>query len=272
MNKERFDFISSRLTFIEITKDEFININLWHHLDVFETHVYGIFSQYSRIKENLKFKTEDDISKTPTVQVNLDIYYYILTWDKLKKIYEKIKNLINQAQQSPQSLPEKFTNEFRNWKRRIDHIFTEYDDEIRNEYEHPSLDFYSEGALQMWGNIMLNADGNIKAHAGKDSFAVIKKQHVDKVLQLRTDLFDLFLKYFTQKPLNQELIKVRDSIETNVESIIQELTDYKSKNDLDNFNNLIQQLISVDIALSREYIRLSDEVKNKIYSMIFQRN
>lgn len=267
MYNNRFDFFSNRLTFIDITPDELVNINLWHHLSVFESHVYGVSLQHNRIKEDLKLPSIDEPRGIPLPQAGLDIYYYILTWDKLKKIYEKIKYLINLINQSPSPLPKEFNLEFREWKRRIDHLFSEYDDEIRNEYEHPSLESYSIGNIQMWGNIMMDSSGNIKAHAGKNCFALIKKEHTERMYDLRVELFDLFLKYFSQKQLTKQLIKIRDYVESNIEALSSELLDYKNKKDWDNFNNLFQEIITTEVYLSKENIKLTDESRNKIYSI-----
>lgn len=85
-DKNRFDFFSSRLTFIEVASDQLMNIDLWHYLSVFESHVYGVFMQYNRIKEDLEFPDPESFRRVPGPQAGLDIYYYTLTWDKLKKI------------------------------------------------------------------------------------------------------------------------------------------------------------------------------------------
>lgn len=83
----KFDFLSSRLNFVEVSTDQLMNIDLWHYLSVFESHVYGVFLQYNRIKKDLKFSEPENLRKVPGPQAGLDIYYYTLTWDKLKKIF-----------------------------------------------------------------------------------------------------------------------------------------------------------------------------------------
>jgi hypothetical protein len=269
MDNKQFDFFSNRLTFIDITPDKLLNVNLCHHLSVFESYVYGVASQYSRIKDDLDFSNIDDSVKVPLSQASLDIYYYILCWDKLKKIYEEIKRLVNLINQSPTPLPEKFNEEFREWKRRIEHLFLEYSDEVRNEYEHPSLEFYSIGNIQMWGNISTDSSGNIKAHAGKDCFASIKKEHTDRIYHLRIDLFDLFLKYFSKKQLTKELIKVRDFVYSNIEAISKDLQEFKTKKDWDNFNSLFKEIINIELYLSKEGIQLSNEIRDKIFSLFY---
>ncbi len=264
----KFDFISSRLNFIEVTNDQLINIELWHYLSVFESHVYGVFLQYNRIKEDLKFPDTENFQSVPGPQAGLDIYYYTLTWDKLKKICEKIKNLINRLTKPPISVPNSFTSEYRNWRRRIEHLFSEFDKEIRNEYEHPSIESYSVGNIKMWGNILIDRSGNIKAHAGKDWFALIKKEHFLRIQQLRTDLFDLFIKHFSQKPLTQELINARSYIENNIDSLSKELNELKENKNWEGFNELLYRLTMYDIYFSKESMPLTQKVKNKIYSVL----
>ena len=171
-----FDFFSSRLHYIEVTSDNLLNIELLYSLSVFENHVYGVFLQYNRIKEDLIVPDQGSFRSAPSPQAGLDIYYYTLTWDKLKKIYVEIKVLINRFQQTPSSIPAPFTKGFRLWKNRIDHLFSEFDNEIRNEYEHPSLEPYSVGNLIIQGSVLIDGMGNIKAHVGKDFFATIKER------------------------------------------------------------------------------------------------
>jgi hypothetical protein len=121
-NNIAFDFFSDRLHFIDVTDDALLNIKLWHYLSTFESHIYGVLMQHARIKSDLATH-EPHIRGLPGPQAGMDIYYYILTWDKLKKIYEKIRTTINQIQQMPRPMPTGFALEFRDWKKRIDHLF-----------------------------------------------------------------------------------------------------------------------------------------------------
>jgi hypothetical protein len=265
----KFDFFSSRLYFIEVTDNQLMNMELWHHLSIFENYVFGIFLQYNRIKADLKFPGPNEIKKIPGPQAGLDIYYYTLTWDKLKKVYEKLKSFINHIQQDSASFTTQFINDFRLWRKRIDHLLLEFDTEIRNEYEHPSLKSYSVGSLIMWGNIMIDRTGDIKSHVGKDLFTTIKIDHCNKLQQLRIDLIDLFIKHFTKKPLTQELVKVRDYIQDNIDSICKELNDYKENESWDEFNDLLYQLTMSQVYLSKEGIQLADDIVQKYHSTIF---
>ncbi len=267
--KNRFDFISSRLNYIEVSTDQLVNIELWHCLIVFENHVYGVFLQYNRIKEDLNFSDIEDLRRVPAPQAGLDIYFYILTWDKLKKIVNKINKFINRLTNPPASIPKYFTSEYRNWRRQIEHLFLDFDSKIRNEYEHPSLEAYSVGNMKIWGNIIADGSGDIKAHVGKDWFTIIKKDHCLRVQKLRTDLFDLFIKHFSQKPLTHELIKLRKYIEDNIDSLSKELYNLKENNNWEDFNELFRQLIMTDLHLTKEGMHLSEEVKQKIYSVLY---
>jgi hypothetical protein len=268
-NNNRFEFYSSRLHFIEVTTDQFVNIEVSHYLRVFESHVYGVSLQYNRIKTDLIFPKPEDLQRVPGPQAGLDIYYYTLTWDKLKKIYEKLKAIINRLQQTSSSFPNQFISAFRHWKRRIDHLFLEFDIEIRNEYEHPSLESYSIGNIIVWGNIVMDGLGNIKAHVGKEKFAIIKKEHCDRMNQLRIDLFDLFIKHFSEKPLTQELLKSRAYIEDNIDSLLKELTVLDKVGKRDEFNELLHHLLMYEVFFMRESMPLTDKVRTKIYSVIW---
>lgn len=269
MTEKRFDFFSSRLNFIEVTNDHLLNIELWHYLSVFESHVYGVSLQYNRIIADLSIPDPTKRREIPGPQAGLDIYYYILTWDKLKKIYNKLETIIDRLYKAGASMPKVFNSEFRLWKKRIANLFAEFDTKIRNEYEHPSLESYSVGNLIMWGNIMMDDSGNIKAHAGKKWFSTIKNEHRIKLQKLRTDLFDIFLKHFSKKPLTKELITARDYIEDNIDSILKELKDYKDKGDTEGFNDLFYKVTMHDIYLSKEGVALSRVTKDKIYSVLW---
>ena len=181
----------------------------------------------------------------------------------------KINNFINRLTRSSASIPNSFTSEYKNWRRRIEHLFSEFDTNIRNEYKHPSLESYSVGNIKMWGNIQIDNSGNITAHAGKNWFSIIKKEHCLRVQQLRTDLFDLFIKHFSEKPLTQELIKARKYIEANIDSLSKELSTLKEKNNWEDFNELLNQLTMYDVYFSKEYMPLPNNVKNKIYSVFW---
>ena len=268
MTTDAFDFFSGRLHFINVTDDSLLNIKLWHYLSIFESHVYGVCLQYSRIKSDLPTYESLDGPPVPAPQAGLDIYYYILTWDKLKKVYDKIKEIVNDLQQTAFSIPKVFVTDFRVWKRRMDHLLAEFDADVRNEYEHPSLEPHLTGNIMMWGNIMIDGSGNITAHAGKDWFTTIKKEHSERIQKLRTDLIDLFLKHFSQKPLTEELVKARDYIEENIDLMLSQLSELRVGADVAEFNKLLHTILMHDVYLMKEGVPLSTSVKGKLYSAI----
>ncbi len=225
--------------------------------------------QYSRIKSDLTAcESLDMLPSVPGPQAGLDIYYYILTWDKLKKVYEKIKEFVNDLQKNSPSIPKKFVTEFRLWKKRMDHLLKEFDTDVRNEYEHPSLEPYIKGNIFIWGIILIDDSGDIKAHMGKTCVATIKNEHCVRIQNLRTDLVDLFLNHFSQKPLTEELVKSRNSIEENIDSIVNQLRDLISRNDIAEFEKQLHVLLMLDIHLMQEGVPLSPSVKDKIHSII----
>lgn len=207
--------------------------------------------------------------RVPIPQAGLDIYYYILTWDKLKKIYEHIKAIINDLHQAAPSIPVGFTAEFRDWKKRAEHLFSEFVSKARNEYEHPSLESYSTGNIIMWGSIMIDRSGDITAHAGKDWFVTIKNEHCVRMLTLRTDLVDLFVKHFSQKPLTSELMKARSQIEENIDTILKELGELRVQKNTAEFNEMLHTLLMHDSYLSKEGVPLSTTVKGRLYAAIW---
>jgi hypothetical protein len=140
---------------------------------------------------------------------------------------------------------------------------------VRNEYEHPSLEFYSSENIQMWGNITKNKEGDIKAHAGKDSFVEIKAEHCQRIGQLRNIIFDLFIKHFSQKLLSEELIGLRDYLESSIDSLLEQLKNFRQSGDWGNFNDLLGKLTMYRIYLSREGIQLSDKTREKMYSGVY---
>ena len=248
-NNQRFDFFSSRLHFIKVTSDDLLNLELWRHLDAFESHVYGVFLQYNRIKLAQEMPDPVIIRKFNTHQLNLDIYFYTLVWDKLKKIYSKIAEVVNRIQQNYRSTPsardlKAFTDDFRLWKTRIDKLFSEFDGTTRNEYEHPSLKPHLFKNIQFWKNISSDSGGNIKAHVGNKIYALIKYEHFLKIDELRTALFDLFTRHFSQKSAISDLIKIRDYIENNIDHLSSELKTRIDNNDENGFHDILNQFMS----------------------------
>jgi len=78
----------------------------------------------------------------------------------------------------------------------------------------------------------------------------------------------MFIKYFSQKPLTEELIKAKRYIEDNIDELLKQLNASMNDGDTQGFNRLLHELIMCDDYLSREDVELSKDVKEKIYSFI----
>jgi len=265
----KFDFFSGRLDFMRVSNDNRINNDLWLYMSIFESHVFGVFMQYNRIKDDLKISERMNFQNFSIHRAGLDIYYYTMTWDKLRKIFKKISTVIDKIQKPPSTTPNSFISDFKLLKKRINHLFSEFNAAIRNEYEHPSLEAFSKGNVIMWGNIYHDNIGNIKAHVGKNLFAPIKEEHCKRIQNLRIELFDLFIKYFSRKPLTKDLIKARDNIEENIDSLVDKLNKFKEMHETAGFNNLLREFTMSYISLSKEAVQLSQSTKEKFFSAIF---
>ena len=118
---ESFLRLTSRLHFIQFCSDHYKNIEIWHYLSVLENYIYGVKSQYDRIRENISKMIDFNSlphSQMESTQVSLDVYYYTLTWDKISKTYDKFKRLINSLQKT-EPIPKLFNDDFKELKRRL---------------------------------------------------------------------------------------------------------------------------------------------------------
>lgn len=261
-----FEFFAGRLSFIEISDDPRENIDLYHYLTELENYAYGVFLQYSRILDDLKVPSlSEGGPSTSSPNGKLDIYFYTMTWDKLRKITELLVEFMNGLHKQGRPIPRPFTKDFRFWKKRMQHLLSEFDIDVRNEYEHPSLEPDIHRNILSWGTILVDGAGNVKAHVGKKHHAVIKHEHPGRLRQLLVDLVDLFLEHFSQKPLTKELMKVRDYIQKNLDSIIQEMRESVAQSNVDLTNQLRGRLVSHEMLLSREGVPLSREVHRRLY-------
>lgn len=246
------------------------DMKIWHYCNVFEKHVWGVFSQYDRIKHNLEVRIQMPVGERLT-QASLDIYYYTLTWDKLRKIHEKFRILMNEILRDATDIPSDFKKDFREWNRRLDHLFREFDlrARARDEYEHPSLEPYMEGSLMMWGNMVQDRDGSIKMHVGKNQFVLIRTEHIKRLDSLRIDLIDIVLKHFSQKRSTKELLQLKQDFEEGIDEIVSTYNEYRKENKTKEANELFVTCLQLSLHLQLESISLSPEVENKVYSMIF---
>lgn len=268
---DEFPRLTSRLHFIELTSDHLKNLEIWHCLSVFESYVYGVISQYCRINENLA-KMKDSFTSIPhtysSAQVRLDIYYYILTWDKLRKVFEKLKEQINKVFKDSNDLPIDFKNDYRQIRTSIEHLLVEFKISIRNEYEHPTLQPKKAGNILEWGSLIQDGQGNIKVHVGNEEHAIVRKEHIDRMFSFWITLIDIFVKYFTDKPLSFELIKVKEHIEKNIDMIISTYKQYRDENQDEDANQILHQVLISEIYLTREGIPLGQDTKDKLYSIL----
>jgi hypothetical protein len=209
-------------------------------------------------------------SQWKSTQLNLDIYYYTLTWDKISKTYNKFKELINPIQKS-ESTSRAFSDDFKELKRRLDHLLGEFKDEVRNEYEHPSLEPKMIDNIIDWGSVFINSNGDIRAHVGKDQFSIVKKVHVDRLISIWIDLIDIFLKHFSDKPSSNDLIHLKNHIEEHIDNIICEYNNYIQNNKREEANGVIGQFLRTEIYLLKESIPLSQNTIEKFHSIIFGR-
>ena len=263
--EKKFDFLSNRILDLDITNDYYTNFKIYNHLSVFENHVFGVLSQYNRITNNLNFSQQKE-AKGFNSQVNLDIYFYTLVWDKAYKIFENFKSLLYNLQKQKFISSDNFKKEFKNIRIRLDHLFKVVGNDARNEYEHPSLEFYANGNLLMWGNVIIDLNGNIKAHAGKNQFVEIRKEKIERLLKIRIELIDLFLKHFSEKLLSNKIIELRNQVEENIDELILEIDNSKITQGSDKICDSILTLIMLDLFLTKEGISFSNVVKEKIYS------
>ena len=268
---ETFPRLSSRLHFIEFCSDHLMNIEIWHCLSVLEDYVYGVISQFKRIRENLekmKVAFPGVSSRFSSAQVRLDIYYYTLTWDKLEKIFKRFRELMNIVQRTSNAIPNEFKQDFRNLRRRIDHLLAEYHTAVRNEYEHPSLQPKKVGSIMEWGSMFEDKEGNIGVHVGKEQFAIVRKEHVERLKSLWIKLIDICLKHLSDKPSSSELLQLKKQIEDNIEHILDTYVQYRREEKNEEADQIIHQMLMSDLHLTREGMELSQDVKDKFYSIL----
>jgi hypothetical protein len=268
--------LTSRIQFVEFFQDQYKNLELEHSLNVFEKYLFGASLQYKRISENAaKLRNVDNSpdfhSQNVSSQISLDIYYYTLTWDKLKKVFEKIEEHFNVLQKDNYSISQGFKNDYRLIKTKFEHFFKEFSLHARNEYEHPSLAFLKRGNIYEYGNIFFDPNGNITAHVGKDQFTVVRKDQVDKLKSLWIEFIDIILKYFSDKPSSANLIKAKEYLDQNIDNIIGDYDSFIKDNKMDEAKGLLSQLLWTEVTLMTEGIPLSNETISKFHSVFFKK-
>jgi hypothetical protein len=260
-----FEYYSDRLFCKKIFNNYLKDLELQKQLNTFEVHILGVYSQYKRIlKEEKEFREieilrvrKKSIIQTRNIlsQLDLDMYYYFLTWDKLKKIFEKIKSNINNLI-IENSVTKYFIIDYKNIRKCMDNLFSEHHVSVRNNYEHPSLKYQEQGKLLQFGTIEINKT-EITTHVGGDVYGNIKKTHIDQLELLRIDFIDLFIRHFTDRRTTKELLKIRKDCINHVRKLT------KNKNEIS--NDIFHNLKMTDFLLMDEFIPLPQNIRNKIF-------
>lgn len=194
-----FDFqnYSRRLTFDRNMR--LFNFN--YYLYGFEKYSYGVISQFYRILEDKNSKDKNGSN----FQIRLDVYYYILCWDKLKKLFDEMERKTSNFLGKVDPI---FFKDFRQIKRRLEQLFSEIPTSIRNEYEHPSLEPHiignNKGRVIIYDLALPKKNGDLRIHVGKDEFADVKKEHIERLQSCWADLSDLLFTHFSDKPLDSD--------------------------------------------------------------------
>lgn len=263
-----FPSLTSRLGVLEFSSDQLTNIGIYICLNEFESYVYGVISQYSRIIDSEQKLFSGPPSPHLLDQQKLDIYYYTLTWDKLKKVFAELRKDINIALRHPNTLPSEFKHDFKQANVRIEHLFGELSTSARNEYEHPSLHPSRIGNLVGFGNSTSDNQGNIKTHVGNEEFAIVRKEHVDRLIALWIEFIDIFIKHFTDKVSTSEVLLLKRQIEENVDKIIGTYKLYRMEKKDKEADQIFLQILMSETYLSREGSPLRQDVVDKFYSIL----
>ena len=199
----------------------------------------------------------------------MDIYYYTLTWDKLRKVFDKFINKMNNILKQSNDLPFGFKDDFKVLKKRMGHLLNEFRIPVRDEYEHPSLQPTKINNLLEWGSIYNDNQGNIVTHVGKEEFAIVRKEHVERLNSLWIELVDIFLKHFTENPPSSSLLEAKKYIEDNFEEIINTCIQYRLEKKDKEANQILDQVLMSELYLSKEGVPLRQDIKDKLYSNFF---
>ena len=127
---------------------------------------------------------------------------------------------MNKILRGRDDVPTGLKKEYRLWRDRMEHLLKEFDNNVRNKYEHPTFDPLVCGNIIMWGSVHVDREQNIRTHVEGELYSEVRKSHVERLDSLRIDLIDLFLKYFSDKNLSIELLKSRKDIEENIDEYI----------------------------------------------------
>ena len=121
------------------------------------------------------------------------------------------------------------------------------------------------------GNSTSDNKGNLTVHVGKEQFAHVKRDHVDRLSSLWIELIDLFVKYFTDRPLTAKLLSIRNHIEEHIDDLIDLFNQLRQNKEVEDAQNIYNRLLATEVYLTSEGCPLRQDVKEKIYSILFQR-
>lgn len=263
--------LTRRLGVVEISPDQLININIYICFTELEDYIFGVISQYKRIMKNIPKPSSPDFISYSLAQLKLDVYYYILTWDKLRKIFDKLKLELNSLSKPPSLLPNGLITEIKQLKNRIDHLFDEHKVDTRNEYEHPSLEPSRIGQLIGLGNSTIDKSGNLKIHVGKEEFAYVRKEHVDRLYSLWIEFIDIFIKYYSDKPSTAKLLSIKNTIEEHIDEIMEMFIQLRRNKETEEAQNIFNRILSTELYLSSEGCPVKKDVKEKIYTILYEK-
>jgi hypothetical protein len=269
---EDFPNLTSRLMRIEFCSDHLRNFEVLICFFEFERYVYGVISQYRRIIDNLPVYASETASPYPLMQLGLDIYFYTLVWDKLGKVFEKLKGHINTLSRSPNAFPNGFMEDYKLLKTRMEHLFSEFHMSARNEYEHPSFQPSKIGNVVLFRILIQDGHGNIRAHIGKEEYAIVRKEHVDRLNSLWVELIDVFLRHFTEKASSSDLLLLKKQIEDDIDEIILKYKRFREEGNNKEANRIFHQILMSEIHLSMEGIPFRKDVLDKFHSIIVKRD
>jgi len=267
---ESLPSLTGRLGIIELSTDSFINFHFYIYFSEMEKFIFGVLSQYARIMENVpKPSSRRSISHSLT-QLRLDVYYYTLNWDKIRKVFEKFNKEIDNILKPPNTIPSGFVAEYKKIKIRMNHLFKDHKIGTRNEYEHPSLEPSQVGTLIGFGNSTIDNKGNIKVHVGREEFAIVKKDYIDRLYSLWIEFIDLFINNFSDKPSTADLLSIKNNIEEQIDDQINLYYQLRNNEESEEAQNLLNVLIITDVRLFSEGCPLHENVRKKIHSILFQ--
>ena len=176
--------------------DDVSKMNFIFRLSGLEDYIFGANMQFLRIESELKkILSRDYQSHSIPLQLKLDCHFYILTIDKIKKIFKLINKDIVEMNKSRNE----FTEEYRLLKKKIEANLKQFNILVRNEYEHPSCKPHISGNFIMSGITMIHSDTALTIHIGGQTYCRIDKKDLERLnshwIEFSRLLLDNLIKY-----------------------------------------------------------------------------